>query len=105
MVKTGHLARGQDRGAGTVGKKKNKQKKRAEQSRILIVEDDLTLLETLEYNLLRQQYEVYKAMDGQTGLEVARQQQPDLVVLDLMLPGLDGLKCAASCARRRACRS
>ena len=60
--------------------------------KILIVEDDLTLLETLEYNLLRQQYQVYKAMDGQTGLQVARQQQPDLVVLDLMLPGLSGLE-------------
>ncbi len=55
-----------------MGKKKNKQKKRAEQSRILIVEDDLTLLETLEYNLARQEYEVYKAMDGLTALQVAR---------------------------------
>jgi len=60
--------------------------------KILIVEDDLTLLDTLEYNLLHQQYEVYKAMDGYTGLAVARQQQPDLIVLDLMLPGLDGLQ-------------
>ena len=60
--------------------------------KILIVEDDLTLLETLEYNLLHQQYEVYKAMDGRAALEVARQKPPDLVVLDLMLPGLDGLQ-------------
>jgi DNA-binding response OmpR family regulator len=60
--------------------------------KILIVEDDLTLLETLEYNLLHQQYQVYKAMDGNTALRVARQEQPDLVVLDLMLPGLDGLQ-------------
>jgi DNA-binding response OmpR family regulator len=58
----------------------------------LVVEDDLTLLETLEYNLKRQHYEVYKAMDGRTALQVARSQQPDLVVLDLMLPGLDGLQ-------------
>ena len=60
--------------------------------KILIVEDDLTLLETLEYNLVGQQYQVYKAMDGNTALKVARQEQPDLVVLDLMLPGLDGLQ-------------
>jgi DNA-binding response OmpR family regulator len=60
--------------------------------KILIVEDDPTLLETLEYTLLRQPYEVCKAMDGRTGLTVARQQKPDLIVLDLMLPGLDGLQ-------------
>jgi DNA-binding response OmpR family regulator len=60
--------------------------------KILIVEDDLTLIETLEYNLLRQEYQVYKAMDGRTALQVARQEEPDLVLLDLMLPGLDGLE-------------
>jgi DNA-binding response OmpR family regulator len=60
--------------------------------KILIVEDDPTLLDTLEYNLQRQQYEVLKAMDGLTALEVARKQLPDLIVLDLMLPGLDGLQ-------------
>ena len=37
--------------------------------KILVVEDDLTLLETLEYNLARQEYEVYKAMDGPTALQ------------------------------------
>jgi DNA-binding response OmpR family regulator len=60
--------------------------------KILIVEDDLTLLETLEYNLVRQEYEVHKAMDGPTALQIARQELPDLIVLDLMLPGLDGLQ-------------
>jgi DNA-binding response OmpR family regulator len=60
--------------------------------KILVVEDDLTLLETLEYNLQRQEYEVHKAIDGQAALKVARQEQPDLIVLDLMLPGLDGLE-------------
>jgi DNA-binding response OmpR family regulator len=60
--------------------------------KILIVEDDRTLLEALEYNLTRQDYTVYKAMDGPTALQVARRELPDLVVLDLMLPGLDGLE-------------
>jgi DNA-binding response OmpR family regulator len=60
--------------------------------KILIIEDDQTLLETLEYNLVRQQYQVYKAMDGQAGLALARQELPDLILLDLMLPGLDGLQ-------------
>jgi DNA-binding response OmpR family regulator len=60
--------------------------------KILVVEDDRTLLETLEYNLARQDYEVHKAIDGPSALRVARQESPDLVVLDLMLPGLDGLE-------------
>jgi DNA-binding response OmpR family regulator len=59
---------------------------------ILVVEDDLTLRETLEYNLVRQGYEVHTAADGQTALQIARQEQPDLLVLDIMLPGLDGLE-------------
>jgi DNA-binding response OmpR family regulator len=60
--------------------------------KILVVEDDLTLLETLEYSLMREQYEVFKARDGPSALELARQQHPDLIILDLMLPGLDGLQ-------------
>ena len=60
--------------------------------KILLVEDDRTLLETLEYNLVRQEYTVYKAMDGPSALRVARLQVPDLVILDLMLPGLDGIQ-------------
>jgi DNA-binding response OmpR family regulator len=60
--------------------------------KILIVEDDPTLLETLEYNLARQEYEVYTAADGVTALDRAREHAPDLIVLDIMLPGLDGLE-------------
>ena len=58
---------------------------------ILIVEDDETLLETLAYNLDREGYTVATAADGPAGLELARSQKPDLVVLDVMLPDLDGL--------------
>lgn len=60
--------------------------------KILVVEDDLTLMETLEYNLARQGYEVLTVADGWLALEVARQERPDLIVLDIMLPGLDGLE-------------
>lgn len=74
-----------------MGKKKKKQQ-REEQSRILLVEDDLTLLETLEYNLAAEGYEILTAEDGLTALEVAREEKPDLIVLDIMLPGLDGLE-------------
>jgi DNA-binding response OmpR family regulator len=61
-------------------------------SKVLIVEDDLTLRETLEYNLERQGYRVRTASDGLMALELARQERPDVILLDLMLPGLDGLE-------------
>jgi DNA-binding response OmpR family regulator len=72
--------------------KKKSEKKGKPQSRVLVVEDDLTLLETLEYNLVGEGYEVITAADGLTALEVAREEQPDLIVLDLMLPHLDGFE-------------
>lgn len=60
--------------------------------RILVVEDDPTLQETLAYNLTRQGYLVDTAGDGQTAIESARVNSPDLVVLDIMLPILDGFE-------------
>jgi DNA-binding response OmpR family regulator len=63
-----------------------------EKNRILVVEDEQTLVETLEYSLRRQGYEVFTAMDGRAALEAARKHTPDLVVLDIMLPGLDGFE-------------
>lgn len=60
--------------------------------RILIVEDDVTLQEALEYNLLNQGYAVSKADDGYAALQAARSGQPDLILLDLMLPGIDGFE-------------
>jgi DNA-binding response OmpR family regulator len=58
--------------------------------KILVVEDEPTLVDTLEYSLARQGYEVSIATDGIKALEVARRVQPDLIVLDIMLPNLDG---------------
>jgi DNA-binding response OmpR family regulator len=60
--------------------------------RVLIVEDDDTLRETLEYNLINQGYQVFTAVDGYQGLSLARANQPNLIVLDVMLPGLDGFE-------------
>ncbi len=60
--------------------------------KVLVVEDEPTLVETLEYNLSRQGYEVLTAMDGHEALAIAREEHPDLVVLDLMLPGIDGME-------------
>jgi DNA-binding response OmpR family regulator len=60
--------------------------------KILVVEDEPTLQETLAYNLTRQGYAVETASDGQAALDKARQSQPDLIVLDIMLPVLDGFE-------------
>jgi DNA-binding response OmpR family regulator len=57
----------------------------------MIVEDDTTLRETLALNLRSEGYEVVEAEDGEVGLERAREAALDLVVLDVMLPKLDGL--------------
>ncbi len=59
---------------------------------ILVVEDEPTLIDTLEYNLTRQGYAVSTAADGFKALELARSLRPDLIVLDVMLPGLDGFE-------------
>ncbi len=60
--------------------------------KILVVEDEVTLQETLAYNLKRQGYEVETAGDGSTGLDIARLTHPNLIVLDIMLPGMDGFE-------------
>ena len=60
-------------------------------ARILIVEDDPTVRETLALNLQDEGYEVIASEDGEDGLEQARATDPDLVVLDVMLPKMDGL--------------
>lgn len=62
------------------------------QPKVLVVEDDITLQETLAYNLQHQDYQVLTASDGYEALDVARQERPDLILLDLMLPGKDGLE-------------
>jgi len=61
-------------------------------SKILIVEDDHTLLDVLKYNLVKEGYNVTSATDGLQALNVARSEKPDLVVLDIMLPKLDGFE-------------
>jgi DNA-binding response OmpR family regulator len=60
--------------------------------KVLVVEDDRTLLETLEYNLQHQGYEVLTAVNGRAALDMARTHLPNLIVLDVMLPGIDGFE-------------
>ena len=59
-------------------------------ARVLIVEDEESLARTIAYNLRRQGHQVETASDGERALELALASQPDLLVLDLMLPGMDG---------------
>ena len=59
--------------------------------KILVVEDEATILELIQYNLTKEGYQVSCVASGEKGLEAARAGNPDLVLLDLMLPGLDGL--------------
>lgn len=61
-------------------------------ARILIVEDEQSIAEVLEYNLGREGFLVDVEYRGDTGLEKIRTDPPDLILLDLMLPGLDGLE-------------
>ncbi len=60
--------------------------------RILIVEDEASIAEVLEYNLIKQGFEVEIDDRGDTALQTVRSDPPDLILLDLMLPGLDGLE-------------
>ena len=66
---------------------------------ILIVDDDPTIRDVLERYLRREGYAVRAAADGQAALQEVRSHKPDLVVLDLMLPGVDGWEI---CRRLRA---
>ncbi|NPV03815.1 MAG: phosphate regulon transcriptional regulator PhoB [Syntrophaceae bacterium] len=60
--------------------------------RILIVDDEKDIVDLVAYNLEKEGYEVLKALDGEKALALVRAKRPDLVVLDLMLPGIQGLE-------------
>lgn len=58
---------------------------------ILIIEDDLALLRALNQKLISEGFNVIEAKDGKTGLETALQKQPDLILLDIVMPIMDGM--------------
>lgn len=66
--------------------------------KILVVDDEPDILEFIEYNLKREGYEVYLASNGQEGIDKATQIKPDLIILDVMMPVLDGIE---TCRRLR----
>ena len=59
---------------------------------VLVVDDEEDILELLEYNLAKEGYRVLRVTSGEKALEASRSHQPDLILLDLMLPGLNGLE-------------
>lgn len=67
--------------------------------KILIVEDEQNIVDILSFNLSRDGYDTLEAYDGVTGLQLALEENPDLILLDLMLPGMDGFDV---CKRVRA---
>jgi DNA-binding response OmpR family regulator len=62
----------------------------ARRKKVLVVDDERDLVELITVNLQRNGYEVVSAHDGATGLEMARRQRPDLILMDVMMPGLSG---------------
>ena len=60
--------------------------------KILIVDDEPDILEFLEYNLVREGYEVLTASDGEEALRLAEKEHPDLIILDIMMPRMDGVE-------------
>ena len=66
--------------------------------KILIVDDEEDILDLLEYNLEKEGYEVIRAMDGEEAIELAKKENPQLILLDIMMPKLDGIE---TCRRIR----
>jgi DNA-binding response OmpR family regulator len=67
----------------------------SEQIKILVVEDEAHIRKVLEYNLELDGFEVYLAEDGATGLKLARENSPDIILLDWLMPVMDGLQVLA----------
>ena len=60
--------------------------------KILVIEDEKNIVDILVFNLIREGYDTLEAYDGATGLRLALEQDPDLILLDLMLPEMDGFE-------------
>jgi DNA-binding response OmpR family regulator len=75
------------------------------QATILLIDDERVFVEMLKYNLERSGYRVIGAFDGESGLRLAQENHPDLILLDLLLPGMDGIEvCQALRASDRTSR-
>ncbi|GAA2892126.1 hypothetical protein GCM10011428_00860 [Streptomyces violaceus] len=72
---------------------------------LLLIEDDDAIRTALELSLTRQGHRVATAASGEDGLKLLREQRPDLIVLDVMLPVSTGSRCAGASGARTSCRS
>ena len=63
-----------------------------ENVKILVVDDEPDILEFLRYNLVKEGYEVFTASNGEEGLSIAEREKPHLIVLDIMMPKMDGVE-------------
>ena len=61
-------------------------------NKILLVDDEQDILEFLSYNLKKEGYDVFTAINGKEALTVAKKESPDLIILDVMMPGMDGIE-------------
>ena len=59
---------------------------------ILLVDDEADILEFLGYNLAKEGYQIFKATTGLSAIELAQRHKPHLIILDIMMPGLDGIE-------------
>ena len=59
--------------------------------KVLIIEDEQPIVDILKFNLSKEGYDTLEALDGVTGLNLALSEEPNLVLLDVMLPGMDGI--------------
>ena len=66
---------------------------------VLIVEDERAIVEILKFNLKREGYDTLEALDGETGLALAREKDPDLILLDVMLPRMNGFDICSALRR------
>src|ERR1700680_628124 len=76
------------------------EQKVAPSAKILVVDDEASILQTLRYNLEKNGYTVCTAGDGRTALTLAELEKPDLIVLDIMLPELDGIEVCREIRKR-----
>ncbi len=70
--------------------------------KIQIIEDDRDIVEMVEYNLKQEGYQIVSAFNGERGIEQAQKEKPDLIILDLMLPAIDGFEVCKNLRRRES---
>lgn len=63
-----------------------------EKVKVLVIDDEPDIVEILSYNLGKEDYTVYKAYDGEEGLQKAKSEKPDLIIMDVRMPGISGIE-------------